>query len=198
MRSRRRTLLVRESLKSARTHGKAMSKALQDVRIGRRTVWAHFDSGAGRSYIVRRAVPRSAPRGRDPRAFPVGLGGKERRLRDWCTLVAHVDGVSFSFKAYVLDEIGREGGREIELIVGAPVLEEWEIGLRPAGRRLVLDLSRLRQGEFVDYWSTQSGPRRASPRVRVAVPPPVRTRVRSPSIPQEGSSRTPGTGSAPC
>jgi len=29
-------------------------------------------------------------------------------------------------------------------------MEEWEIGLRPQGRRLVLDLRQLRKREFVD------------------------------------------------
>ena len=114
-------------------------------------MWALFDSGSGRSYIVRRAVPRGAPRGQDPRPFSVGLGGRERRVQEWCALVAAVDGCPFSFKAYVLDSIGEEEGRPVELLVGAPVLEEWEIGLRPLGRRLVLDLSRLRKGEFVDF-----------------------------------------------
>ena len=64
------------------------------------------------------------------------------------------DGCDFSFKAYVLDEIGIEEGRPIELIIGAPALEEWEIGIRPEGRRLVPDLSRLRGGSFVDFSGT--------------------------------------------
>ena len=55
-----------------------------------------------------------------------------------------------SFKAYVIDEIGVEEGRPLDLLVGATVMEEWEIGLRPQGRRLVLDLRQLRKREFVD------------------------------------------------
>ena len=72
-------------------------------------------------------------------------------------MVVDADGCDFSFKAYVLEEIGSEEGRPIELIIGAPVLEEWEIGIRPEGRRLVPDLSRLREGHFVDFLGTASG-----------------------------------------
>lgn len=81
----------------------------------------------------------------------VGLGGREHTIREWRTLIVEADLCSFSFKAYVLDENGIEEGRPIDLIVGAPVMEEWEIGLRPEGRRLVPDLSRVREGTFVDF-----------------------------------------------
>lgn len=130
---------------------KPMSKALQEVRVGRKTLWALFDSGAARSYVASTALPRGVPRGRDPRPASVGLGGRERRLQDWCGLVASIDGCSFSFKAYVISDIGVEEGRRVDLLVGATVMEEWEIGLKPKGRRLVLDLRQLRKREFVDF-----------------------------------------------
>lgn len=142
---------VRGTLKSGWPDGATMSKALQEVRVGKRTVWALFDSGAGRSYVLRSSVPRRTPRGRDPTPRLVGLGGREHRIRDWRGLVVEADDCSFSFKAYVLDAIGTEEGRPIELIIGAPVMEEWEIGIRPKGRRLVPDLDRLREGTFVDF-----------------------------------------------
>jgi len=135
----------------------AMSKALREVGLGDRMVWALFDSGAGRSYIVRGAIPLGAVEGRDQTAREVGLGGRGHRIQEWRTLVVEADGCDFSFKAYVLDEIGVEEGRPIELIIGAPALEEWQIGIRPEGRRLVPDLSRLRGGSFVDFFGTSLG-----------------------------------------
>lgn len=129
-----------------------MSEALREVRVGNRNLWTLFNSGAGRSYVLGGAVPPSAPKGKDLRPTMVGLGGRDRKIREWRHVDAVVDGCSFSFKAYVLDEIGTEEGRSVELIVGAPVMEEWEIGLQPAGRRrLVLDLTRLRERSFVDF-----------------------------------------------
>ena len=130
-----------------------MSQALREVRLGGKTVWALFDSGASRSYVVRRAIPRGTPRGRDPLARTVGLGGRERRIREWRALIAEADECSFSFKAYVLDSIRPGEGRPIELIIGAPVMEEFEISLRPKRGRLVPDLRRLRRGAFVDFAS---------------------------------------------
>jgi len=120
--------------------------------LGERNVWTLFDSGAGRSYIVRGAIPAGAVEGRDPSSRAVGLGGREHRIQEWRTVVVEADGCDFSFKAYVLDAIGVEEGRPIELIVGAPVLEEWEIGIRPEGGRFVPDLRRLRGGSFVDFY----------------------------------------------
>ncbi len=116
-------------------------------------MWALFDSGAGRSYVVRGAVPQDAAEGRDPTPRAIGLGGREHEIQEWRTIVVDADGCDFSFKAYVLDEIGVEEGRPIELIVGAPALEEWEIGLRPEGRRIVPDLTRVREGHYVDFVS---------------------------------------------
>jgi len=130
-----------------------MSKALREVLLGDRTVWALFDSGAGRSYIARSVLPREAVEGRDPVSRAVGLGGREHSIQEWRTIIVEADGCPFSLKAYVLDEIGIEEGRPIELIIGAPVLEEWEIGLRPDIRLAPVDLSRLREGHYVDFAS---------------------------------------------
>ncbi|HYS71633.1 MAG TPA: hypothetical protein VEM95_04345 [Thermoplasmata archaeon] len=130
-----------------------MSQALREVRLGSKTVWALFDSGASRSYVVRRVIPRGTPKGRDPTARRVRLGGRERRIQDWRALIAEADECSFSFKAYALDAIGPGEGRPIELIVGAPVMEEFEIALRPSRGRLVPDLSGLRRGTCVDFAS---------------------------------------------
>ena len=102
---------------------------------------------------MRGAVPAGAVEGKDATSRAIGLGGREHRIQEWRTVIVEADGCDFSLKAYVLDEIGIEEGRPIELIIGATVLEEWEIGLRPEGRRLVPDLSRLRDGHYTVFSS---------------------------------------------
>lgn len=87
-----------------------MSKALREVLLGERVAWALFDSGAGRSYIVRNAIPSRAAAGRDSTPGLVGLGGREHRIQEWRTVIVEADGCDFSFKAYVLEENRHRGG----------------------------------------------------------------------------------------
>jgi len=52
-------------------------------------------------------------------------------------------------KAIPLDEIGTINGQEIETIIGATAMEEWEIKIDLA--KAELGLSGLRRREFIDY-----------------------------------------------
>jgi hypothetical protein len=82
-------------------------------------------------------------------ALRVGIGGSRRSVTQLCVLQGRLQGHPVTLTARVVESLGRdEEGREIDLLVGALFMEEWNI--RVDHKRRALDLSRFRR-EFVEY-----------------------------------------------
>ena len=126
-----------------------MGRIVKEVVIGGVARNALFDTGANRSYIVRRAVPKRTERHPVKPAIRVGMGGQHHRLSRVCLVEGTIEGLPVSLKAYPVTEIGHADGKELDLLIGAPVMEEYEIRLDPA--KSTLDLTALRRREFVDF-----------------------------------------------
>lgn len=125
-----------------------MGRIVRDIEVEGRPAVALFDTGSMRSYVRRALVPaglaRSIPE------FKVGLGGEERVVKEGCILRAEIDGLEFELTAFLMDNLGKIDGRELDLIIGATTMEEWEIRVDP--RSGALDLTALRRREFTEYF----------------------------------------------
>lgn len=79
------------------------------------------------------------------------MGGKERTVDEVCVVVPKIEDLEFDVKLHPLDRIGVIDGKEVDVLVGATTMEEWNIKLDPDKREL--DLSGLRKREFIEFFS---------------------------------------------
>ena len=123
-----------------------MSRIVRQIQVEGRSLNALFDTGPVRPYITAGSQPavtrRSTP-------ISVAFGGRARRLDDRCDFPAVIDGLEFDITAYVIDELGETEFGRLDVIIGAPTMEEWWIKLDPHNNEL--DLSSLRRREFTEF-----------------------------------------------
>ena len=110
-------------------------------------VFAVFDTGSERSYIKKDALPEGTACSRIG-TFSSKMGGEERVINERCSLSAEIEGMPFDFSAHPVDTIGEMEGNDVQLIIGATAMEEWDIKVIPRGRQL--DLSGLEKREFME------------------------------------------------
>ena len=128
----------------------AMGRVRRDIDIEGRSIWTLFDTGSRNTYIVESALNGLQTKNlREPKS--VALGGKKHQFDRACTFEALVDGKRVVGIAFILDRIGKdEDGREIELIFGAILMQNW--GIRVCPDTESLDLSNYPE-EFVEFSS---------------------------------------------
>jgi len=124
-----------------------MTRIIKDITIEGYKLRALFDTGSARNYILKKIV-KKAPRIK-VKPYVIGIGGKTVTVNEECIVKGEIDGLEFTMKAVPLDEIGTINGQEIETIIGATAMEEWEIRIDLA--KAELDLSGLRRREFIEY-----------------------------------------------
>lgn len=83
------------------------------------------------------------------RPVHVSLGGREIDIRELCLFEGKIEGLDFFGDAVPIEEIGHADGYELDVIIGARTMEQWEIKLDP--RTGTLDLEGLRQREFTEF-----------------------------------------------
>lgn len=125
-----------------------MGRIVRKLKIDGEEVKALFDTGSGRSYIKKDVVPKGVSRSKI-RPFRTGLGGEHRKIGEVCVVEPEIEGNSFDIKVHPLERIGEIEGKEVELLVGATSMEEWNIKLDP--RENELDLTGLKRREFTEF-----------------------------------------------
>jgi hypothetical protein len=125
-----------------------MAKIIKTIEIEGQPATALFDTGALYSYVLSSFV-RDAPRRAMIPPVRVGLGGKEIDIREYCILQGKIEGLNFLTDAVLLEEIGHADGQELDVLIGARTMEQWEIRLDP--RTGTLDLEGLRRREFTEF-----------------------------------------------
>ncbi len=125
-----------------------MARIIKTIEIEGQPAVALFDTGAMYSY-VRSSLVREAPRRTVTQPVHVMLGGREVEIRELCLFEGKIEGLDFFGDAVPLDEIGRADGYELDAIIGARTMEQWEIRLDP--RTGTLDLEGLRRREFTEF-----------------------------------------------
>jgi len=121
---------------------------IKTIEIEGQPAVALFDTGALYSY-VRSSFVREAPKRTMITPARVGLGGREIEIREYCILQGKIEGLDFLTDAVPLEEIGHADGHELDVLLGARMMEQWEIRLDP--RTGTLDLEGLRRREFTEF-----------------------------------------------
>ncbi len=125
-----------------------MARIIKTIEIEGQPAVALFDTGALYSY-VRAALAKDVPRIEMPVPPHVVLGGKSIEIRELCFIRGKIEGLDFLTDAVPLEEIGYADGHELDVLVGARTMEQWEIRLDP--RTGTLDLEGLRRREFTEF-----------------------------------------------
>jgi len=123
-------------------------RIVKEIEIEGRKALALFDTGAFHSYVLRRLLD-GIPVQKLPVSYKVGLGGEAIEVKEFCALLGKIEGYVFDAKVNVVENLGKVDGQEIDAIIGATTMEEWEITLNP--RDGTLGLEGLKRREFTEY-----------------------------------------------
>jgi len=125
-----------------------MARIVKTIEIEGQPAVALFDTGAMYSYVRSSLVPE-IPKKVVAQPVRVVLGGKEIEIRELCFIEGKIEGLDFFAEAVPIEEIGHADGYELDAIIGARTMEQWEIRLDP--RTGTLDLEGLRRREFTEF-----------------------------------------------
>lgn len=109
---------------------------------------ALFNTGALYSY-VRSSLIREVPRREIVPPARIALGGRDIEIRELCFVQGKIEGVDFLADAVPVDDIGHSDGYDLDVLIGAPTMEQWEIRLDP--RTGTLDLEGLKRRELTEF-----------------------------------------------
>jgi len=125
-----------------------VGRVIKTIEVEGQSAVALFDTGAVYTYIVERlleGVPRKAVAG----PVRVVLGGRVIVIQEVCTVDGKVEGLDFFTETVPVQALGMADGRELDAIIGARTMEQWEIRIDP--KRGTLDLEGLRRREFTEF-----------------------------------------------
>ncbi|MGQ9602443.1 MAG: hypothetical protein ACUVUT_07230, partial [Candidatus Bipolaricaulia bacterium] len=125
-----------------------MARIVKTIEIEGKQAVALFDTGASYAY-VRSPLVRKAPRRAMVPPARVGLGGRTIEIREICLIEGEIEGLAFLADAVPVEEIGHADGQELDALIGARTMEQWEIRLDP--KTGALDLEGLRRREFTEF-----------------------------------------------
>jgi len=125
-----------------------LARIIKEIEIQGHPVVALFDTGALYSY-VRASLAEDAPRIEVPAPPRVALGGRVIEIRELRFIRGKIEDLDFVAEAVPVDELGRADGQDLDAIIGARTMEQWEIKLDP--RMGILDLEGLRRREFTEF-----------------------------------------------
>jgi predicted aspartyl protease len=124
-----------------------MGRIVKEIEIEGKRAIALFDTGAYHSYVCKKFVSKIPKL--SVRPYTIGLGGRSIIVDQICVVRGKIDGFDFDTKAVPVDEIGKSDGYTLDVIIGALMMEEWEIKLDP--KTGTLDLEGLRRREFTEF-----------------------------------------------
>jgi hypothetical protein len=110
-------------------------------------LWTLFDSGSRNTYIAK-AAAKGLRRERLSVARKAMLGGESHPIKEVCHLDIEIEGHSVDTLARVIDDIGQEDGKPIDILFGALSMQEWGIHLDVPKERL--DWTHYTK-EFVEF-----------------------------------------------
>jgi hypothetical protein len=125
-----------------------MARIIKPIEIEEQPAVALFDTGALYTY-VRSTLVKDAPRTAVPIPPHVALGGKSIEIRELCFVRGKIEGLDFVSEGVPVDELGKADGHELDVLIGARTMEQWEIRLDP--RTGTLDLEGLKRREFTEF-----------------------------------------------
>jgi len=126
-----------------------MARIIKTIEIEEVPAVALFDTGALYTYVSS-SLAQDAPRIKMPSPSPrVAIGGRTVEIRELCLIKGKIEGLGFATDAVPIDELGKVDGYDLDVLIGARTMEQWEIKLDL--RTGTLDLDGLRRREFTEY-----------------------------------------------
>jgi len=125
-----------------------MARIIKTIEIEGQPAVALFDTGAVYTY-VRSSLVLGAPRRAMTPPARIGIGDREIQILELCLVQGKIEGLDFLADAVPIDDIGHADGHELDVLIGARTMEQWEIRLDP--RTGALDLDGLRRREFTEF-----------------------------------------------
>jgi hypothetical protein len=127
---------------------KSMSRIVKQIEIEGKPAVALFDNGALHTYILKNFI-KKAPKLSIKKTYKVALGGRKITVKEFRLFQGKIEGLDFASKAIPISKIGKVNGYELDVIIGALTMEEWEIKLDLKTGKL--DLEGLRRREFTEF-----------------------------------------------
>lgn len=125
-----------------------MGRIIKTIEIEGWPAAALFDTGAIYTY-VRSNFVTEAPHSPVVEAVRVVLGGQTINITDMCFFNGKIEGLGFFTDAVPVAELGVADGHNLDAIIGARTMEQWQIRLDPSTGSL--DLEGLRRREFTEF-----------------------------------------------
>jgi hypothetical protein len=125
-----------------------MARIIKTIEVEGQPAVALFDTGTVFTY-VRSSYVRNVPRRAMVPPVRVGLGDRDVEISELCLVQGKIEGLDFLTDAVPVEEIGQAEGHELDLLVGARTMEQWELRLDP--RNGSLDLEGLRRRELTEF-----------------------------------------------
>jgi hypothetical protein len=125
-------------------------RIIKNIEIEGKPAAALFDTGAFHTYVLRKYLKGKKNRLVSvARPYEVSLGGKTFVVREEAIVNGKIDGLDFNTTVVPIDLLGRADGHEVEAMIGAITMEQWEITVNPKDGSL--DLDGLKRREFTAY-----------------------------------------------
>lgn len=125
-----------------------MGRIIKAIEIEDQQAVALFDTGAVYTYVLSSLAENTARKSlRQP--VQVVLGGQEIDIQELCIIEGEIEGLNFFTDVVPVPELGVAEGYELDAIIGARTMEQWEIKLDP--KNGTLDLEGLRRREFTEF-----------------------------------------------
>ena len=128
-----------------------MARIIKTIEIEGQQAVALFDTGALYTYVRSNFVTK-APRSAVTRSVRVVLGGQTIEITNLCLFNGKIEGLDFFTDAVPVAELGAADGHNLDAVIGARTMEQWEIRLDP--RIGALDLEGLKRREFTEFCHT--------------------------------------------
>jgi len=130
-----------------------MSRPLVEVELEGKKLNAVLDTGAWRSYI-RSELTKKLP-AVPVEAFDARLGGQSFKVKEGRLVIGIIKdtegrGYQFGHVLYPVSDLGQENGKEIDLLFGAVILEDWGAVINETTIPPQVDYYRLRKGELTE------------------------------------------------
>jgi predicted aspartyl protease len=123
-------------------------RIVKEIEIEGRNAKALFDTGCLHTYVLRNLL-ESVPIRLLSEPYRVALGGRVIEVKEFCAVEGKIEGYAFDTKVVPIDNLRRVDGSEIDVLLGALTMEEWEISVNP--KEGTLDLSGLKRREFTEF-----------------------------------------------
>lgn len=123
-------------------------RIVKEIEIEGKRALALFDTGSLHTYVSSRLL-EGVPVRTLSKPYKVALGGKSFDVKVHCSVEGTIEGLVFSTSVVPIDDVGKVDGKEVDVIIGALTMEEWEIIPNPKDG--TLDLSGLKRREFTEF-----------------------------------------------